>query len=240
MEACSNLNYLDKGKNKMKSTIEEFESRLQQSLEKSDALQPLVAKGYRVKVTLRDDKRKKRKDASADTWSPESDLIQISFEKEPEDAADKVVAAADAPQASRIEISDRPATSHDPDPRLAMLDPLSDLIRCLDQAESRPGYTFVALKWFRDVALPAGASTWAQSDAVRSNILRDAIERRIVLTGRIPNPKSPQFPVTTIKLNRLIPEVRSVLGTGGSVEDGFEPITIRGESLSATVLRERR
>jgi len=117
---------------------------------------------------------------------------------------------------------------------------LSDLIRCLDLAESRPGYTFVALKWFRDVALPGSASAWAQSDAVRSNVLREAIDRRIVVTGRIPNPKSPQFPVTTLKLNRLLPEVRTVLGRGDSMEEGFEPITIRGENLSATVLRERR
>jgi hypothetical protein len=211
----------------MKLTIEEVESRLEQSLAKSDALRPLVPKGYRVQVTLLDqNERKKRRSASAETWSPESDLIQISFEKESEDASDEGVVAGNAPQASRVESS------------------LSDLIRCLDHAESRPGYTFVALKWFRDVALPAGAPAWAQSDAVRSNVLRDAIERRIVLTGRIPNPKSPQFPVTTIKLNRLLPEVRAVLGPGGSPVDsndeGFEPITIRGESLSATVLRERR
>jgi len=126
------------------------------------------------------------------------------------------------------------------DLRLAISDSLSDLIRCLDLAESRPGYTFVALKWFRDVALPGSASAWAQSDAVRSNVLREAIDRRIVVTGRIPNPKSPQFPVTTLKLNRLLPEVRTVLGRGDSMEEGFEPITIRGENLSATVLRERR
>lgn len=222
-------------------TIEEFESRLKPSLEKSDALQPLVPSGYRVHVTLLDQNgRKKRRSASADTWSPTSGLIQISFEKESEDAADKGAVVSNAPQALRVESSDRPITGHDPDPQFAISDSLSDLIRCLDHAECRPGYTFVALKWFRDVALPASAPAWAQSDAVRSNVLRDAIERRIVLTGRIPNPKSPQFPVTTVKLNRLLPEVRSVLGPGDSIEEGFEPITIRGESLSATVLRERR
>jgi hypothetical protein len=229
----------------MKLTIEEVESRLEQSLEKSDALRPFVPKGYRVQVTLLDqNERKKRRSASAETWSPESDLIQISFERESEDGSEESVAVDSVPQASRIESSDRPIASHDPDPRSAISDSLSDLIRCLDHAESRPGYTFVALKWFRDVALPASAPAWAQSDAVRSNVLRDAIERRIVLTGRIPNPKSPQFPVTTIKLNRLLPEVRTVLGAGGAPGDlndeGFEPITIKGESLSATVLRERR
>jgi hypothetical protein len=217
----------------MKLTIEEVESRLEQSLEKSNALQPFVPEGYRVQVTLLDRKqRKKRRSASAETWSPKSDVIKISFEKESKDVLVESVVVGDAPRAS----GDRPIANHYPDPRSAVPDSLSDLIRCLDQAESRPGNRFVALKWFRDVALRARA----QSDVARSNVLRDAIERRIVLTARIPNPKSPQLPVTTIKLNRLLPEVRTVLGLAGSVEEDFEPITIRGESLSATVLRERR
>jgi hypothetical protein len=200
----------------MKLTIEEVESRLEQSLKKSDALQSLVPKGYRVQVALLDQNaRKKRRTASAQTWSPESGLIRISFERESEDASD-----AQAPK--------------------SVSDSLADLVRSLDRAESRPGYTFVALKWFRDVALPADAPAWAQSVDVRSDVLRDAIERRMLLTGRIPNPKSPQFPVTTIKLNRLNPEVRTVLGTVSSNDEDFEPIAIRGESLSATVLRERR
>jgi len=59
----------------MKLTIEEVESRLEQSLEKSDALQPIVPKGYRVQVTLLGPRRKKTKSASAETWSPESDLM---------------------------------------------------------------------------------------------------------------------------------------------------------------------
>jgi hypothetical protein len=226
--------------NKMKLTIEEVESRLEQSLEKSAAFQPLVPKGYRVQVTLFGKKRKKTKSASAETWSPESDLIQISFERESGDGSDEGDVVNSASPQPKVQVSDRPIAGHHPDPQFTVSDSLSDLIRCLDHAESRPGYTFVALKWFRDVALTSGAPAWAQSDAVRSNVLRDAIERRIVLTGRIPNPNSPQFPVTTIKLNRLLPEVRTVLGSGDSSEESFEPITIRGESLSATVLRERR
>jgi len=210
----------------VKLTIEEVESRLGQSLQQSNALQPFVPVGYRVRVTLLDqNERKKRRSASADTWSPQSDLIRISFEKSSEDVSHESVPVASVLKASVADV---------------VSDLLSDLIKCLDRAESRPGYTFVALKWFRDVALLEGAPAWAHSDVVRSNILRNAIERRIVLTGRIPNPKSPQFPVTTIKLNRLLPEVRTVLGSGGSIEEGFEPITIKGESLSATVLRERR
>src|SRR5260370_1210094 len=79
----------------MKLTIEEVESRLEESLEKCNALLPLVPKGYRVQVTLLDqNERKKRRSASAETWSPESDLIQISFERE--DGSGEIVAIESA------------------------------------------------------------------------------------------------------------------------------------------------
>jgi len=56
----------------------------------------------------------------------------------------------------------------------------------------------------------------------------------------VPNPKSPQFPVTTVRLNRLMPEVKVVLGQNGSSDLDFHPVEIAGEPLSATILRERR
>jgi hypothetical protein len=40
-------------------------------------------------------------------------------------------------------------------------------------------------------------------------------------------------------LNRLLPEVQEVLGTPKRSLD-FHPIHIKGEPLSATILRERR
>ena len=83
---------------------------------------------------------------------------------------------------------------------------MADLVRALDRAESRPGYGFVSLKWFRDGVLTA--FDWAQPDATRQNVLREAIEKRLVLTSKAPNPKSPEFPVTAIRLNRLLPEIR--------------------------------
>ena len=77
-------------------------------------------------------------------------------------------------------------------------DPISDLVQALDRSESRPGYGFVALKWFRDVVLPA--FRWARLESARQAILREAIEKRFVLTSKVPNPKSPEFPVTAIRL----------------------------------------
>jgi hypothetical protein len=206
----------------MKPTIEEIESRLEEDLSKLRSAEfksvaamreRLVPPGYRVRVQLLDKKgRKKRKDASADSWSPESGEIRISFEPEPE---------------SRLEIP--PAA-----------DPVSDLLRCLDRSESKPGYDFVALKWFRDTVLPTAGFEWAASESSRQAVLREAIERRLILTSRVPNPKSPQFPATAIRLNRLLPDVRKILGVEKAPDFGFDPVEIRGETLSATVLRERR
>ena len=71
------------------------------------------------------------------------------------------------------------------------------------------------------------------------NAIRSAIEKRLILVGKVPNPKSPQFPVTSIRLNRLMPDVQEVLGHAKRDLD-FHPIHIKGEPLSATILRERR
>jgi hypothetical protein len=70
-------------------------------------------------------------------------------------------------------------------------------------------------------------------------VLRAAIEERLILVAKVPNPKAPQFPVTTIRVNRLMPEVRAILGGGSLVDLGFHPIEIKGEPLSVTVIRER-
>ena len=70
-------------------------------------------------------------------------------------------------------------------------------------------------------------------------MLRSAIDKRLILKKPVPNPKSPQFPVTSIRLNRLMPEVQEVLGHPKRDLD-FHPIHIKGGPLSATILRERR
>jgi hypothetical protein len=173
--------------------------------------------GYRVHVQLLGkDGRKKRKNASADTWTPESGEIRIHFEPESK--------------------SSMPVMRQIKQPS----DPVADLVRSLDRAESTPGYDFVALKWFRDVFLPAEKFEWAASDSARQSVPRRAIDRRLILTSKVQNPKSPQFPVTAIRLNRLLPDVRTMLGARVVPDSGFDPVDICGERLSATVLRERR
>jgi hypothetical protein len=212
-------------------TIEEVESRLEQGLAKlrlpeykplESFLLPLIPRGYRVRVSLMDKNgRKKRKNASADNWSPQLGEVRVNFEPAPSEG--------DGPSTESLAKKNDAMAS----------EPIPDLIRALDRVESRPGYQFVSLKWFRDVALTGEGLEWAQSESARQSILREAIEKRLILTSRVPNPKAPQFPVTAIRLNRLLPEVQSVLGEQVPDSD-FRPVDIRGESLSATVLRERR
>ena len=107
-------------------------------------------------------------------------------------------------------------------------------------AETRPGYEFVSLKWFRDTALTYDGFSWAADEFARHDALREAIDRRWILTSKVTNPRPPNFPVTAIRLNRQIPEVSAALGTRASSPVAFHPVAIRGEALSATVLRDRR
>lgn len=188
----------------------------------------LLPKGYRCSVRLRGENRDKRKTASFNekNWSPDTDSICIKFKpisEEPE------IETQTVKQDSATPVS----------PKVPNTTPLSDIVRALDQAESRPGYKFVALKWFRDVAVPSAGFSWTSGESIRQ-ILADAIDRRLILISKVPNPKSPQFPVTAIRLNRLMPEVAAILGIRETSVRDFQPVAIRGESLSATVLNDRR
>jgi hypothetical protein len=186
--------------------------------------------GYKCSVRLHAKERDKRRTASFENnWAVETDSINVTFEQ----AVEQPHAG---PQPLRPESTSAPAGHAVPAPN----NPLSDLIRALDRAESRPGYEFVALKWFRDTALPSEGFQWVRIETARNGILRDAIEKRLILTSRVPNPKSPQFPVTAIRLNRLMPEVRAILGSPRDGVPDFQPVAIRGEDLSMTVLRDRR
>lgn len=97
----------------------------------------------------------------------------------------------------------------------------------------------MSLKWFRDQALPGEGRPWTASEEARQSVLRTAIENRLILTSKVPNPKSPQFPVTAIRLNRLLPEVAAILGQAHLADSDFHPVEIKGEPLSVTIMRER-
>jgi len=209
-------------------TIKDMEVQVEERV--SGALRELdiLPEGYRCSVRLRGEKRDKKRPASFEkNWSADTDSIYIKFERIPEQPlADRQL----SPQGSAAAAPSKAISPSDT--------PTSDLIRALDRAESRPGYDFVALKWFRDTALPAEGFSWVGFDSVR-HILREAIDKRLILTSKVPNPKSPQFPVTAIRLNRLMPEVRAILGSDERPFD-FQPVPIRGENLFLTLLRDRR
>ena len=230
-----------------KDSIEQVESRIAAELEipLKAALKRhgySIHEGFRLRLSLLSAAgRKKRSSAAARTWAPEkSDLGQ--FWLEPSNAAETALP---------VEISVQTEVSSAPDPTHAgatqstggvsvIVHPAeAELLRALDRAESTPGWSFVSLKKFRDEILPTENVPSIRSDVERQNVLRSAIEKRLILKKPVFNPKSPQFPVTSIRVNRLMPEVQEVLGQPKTDLD-FHPIHIKGEPLSATILRERR
>jgi len=106
---------------------------------------------------------------------------------------------------------------------------------CIALAEAeKAGKAFIALKWFRDDELIAHGYAWAGSLAHRQAVLARAIDEGAVATTQIPNPKAPQHPTTTIRLNRESKYAQAVAPR-------FQPIQLRGEGPSASelLLRDR-
>jgi hypothetical protein len=214
-------------------TIKDVEVQVEEKFGEALKELDLLPEGYQCSARLHGKSRDKKRTASFEkSWSPDTDSIHIRFERTPDQASTtSQPGARGTATAPSNDAAKSGATA---------TDPLSDLIQALDRAESRPGYNFVALKWFRDAALPAEGFSWASVDSVRQNVLREAIDKRLILTSRVPNPRSPQFPVTAIRVNRLMPEVRAILGTRDEGLPEFQPVAIRGENLSVTILRDRR
>jgi len=193
-----------------------------------------VPEDYRVCVSLMDAAgRKKRSTAGADNWSPSSGKLEIWLEPgDPTSAASPLGhSEPTALEGTSQETANTGGVEIQP--------ALAELFVALDHAESTPGWSFVSLKKFRDEILPTTNHRFLQTDSVQQNVLRHAIENRLILTSKVANPKDPRFPVTTIRLNRLRPEVQAVVGTA-SPDLAFQPVRIKGEPLSATILRERR
>jgi hypothetical protein len=183
----------------------------------------ILPEGYQCEVHFFRGERKKRRDAAFEgNWDPKKDSIRIGFSPMREKVETAI--AASFKMANPAPVEDR----------------LMDLVRALDRAEGRPGYEFVSLKWFRDTALAREGFAWAADETARHDVLREAIDRRWILTSKVPNPRPPNFPVTAIRLNRQLPEVNAALGSRTTSLPAFRPVPIRGESLSATVLRDRR
>jgi hypothetical protein len=194
------------------------------------ALHFLSPPGYQAIVELcSENGRSKRRNASAEAWSPEEDEVRIYFER--------IGEGDPAPRAVR---SPRIVNHHDDDEeedgQEAVLPAdfevrVKELCAALAEAE-RGGHAFIALKWFRDSFLPRKSYRWNQHPESRQAVLAEAIQRGVVLTSKIANPKTPAYPTTTIRLNRI---------EAGIPEEAqrFHPVAVHGDSIAAAIEEER-
>lgn len=191
------------------------------------ALRFLAPPGYQAIVELcSENGRSKRRNAMADTWSPEEDEVRIYFERISEGEVPVRVRSQRAPVLrDEEEEEEEPVTPADMDARV------KELCSALAEAE-RGGHAFIALKWFRDSFLPRKAYRWNQNPESRQSVLAEAIQRGVVLTSKIANPKTPAYPTTTIRLNRA---------EAGITEETqrFHPVTVQGESMAMAIDEDR-
>jgi hypothetical protein len=194
------------------------------------ALHFLAPAGYQAIVELcGENGRSKRRNAMANIWTPEEDEVRIYFERiDGEEAAPRPMRALSAHAEH--------AFDEDEDGQEAVMPAdidarVKELCAALAEAE-RGGHAFIALKWFRDSFLPRKAYRWNQHPESRQAVLAEAIQRGVVVTSKIANPKTPAYPTTTIRLNRA---------EAGMPDEAqrFHPITAHGDSIAEAIEEER-
>ena len=195
------------------------------------ALRFLAPPGYQAIVEIcSENGRSKRRNASADTWSPEEDEVRIYFER--------IGDGESAPRATRApRTAAEPALEDESEDGQEAVIPadldarVKELCAALAEAE-RGGHAFIALKWFRDSFLPRKAFRWNQHPESRQAVLAEAIQRGVVITSKIANPKTPAYPTTTIRLNRA---------EAGIPEEAqrFHPVAVHGDSIAEAIEEER-
>jgi len=193
------------------------------------ALHFLAPPGYQAIVELcSENGRSKRRGAPAESWSPEEDEVRIYFER-----TDDAEPSARASRASRAA---SPGIFEEDDSQEASIPAdlevrVKELCSALAEAE-RGGHAFIALKWFRDSFLPRKAFRWNQHPESRQAVLAEAIQRGVVLTSKIANPKTPAYPTTTIRLNRA---------EAGVPEEAqrFHPVAVHDGSMTEAIQEER-
>lgn len=195
------------------------------------ALRYLAPPGYQAIVELcSENGRSKRRNASAESWTPEEDEVRIYFERSDEgEGAPRPVRAPRGAQEHGFDDSDDSQEGMIP----ADIDArVKELCAALAEAE-RGGHAFIALKWFRDSFLPRKAFRWNQHPESRQAVLAEAIQRGVVLTSKIANPKTPAYPTTTIRLNRA---------EAGIPEEAqrFHPVAVHDDGSVTEVIEEER
>lgn len=168
--------------------------------------------GLRARVSLRhrDSDRRIRGSAGISTWRAEACGAWIEY------VADRG-ARSEAAYAGDAKLTD-------------------DLVRVLLDLELRPR-KFTSWNWLRDQHLPARG--WTLTKERIQHVLELAVRLGIARTRKVPNPKQPDFPVTSLELNHEHPKVRSRLETS-SLATRFEPVELPGKPVSSTILEDRR
>lgn len=192
------------------------------------ALRFLAPQGYTAVVELcSENGRSKRRNASADTWSPEDDEVRIYFER----ISDGEGHSTRSPRAAAPRSADDEDEPEEPVLPADMDNRVKELCTALAEAE-RGGHAFIALKWFRDSFLPRKSFRWNQHPDSRQTVLAEAIQRGVVMTSKIANPKTPAYPTTTIRLNRA---------EAGISEEAhrFHPVAVQGDGAAAILEEER-
>ena len=213
------------------------------------ALSFLTPPGYRPAVQIEQIRPKKRGEQRDWQWNPESARVVLHFEPlDPPNSSERVRNLVLDTMGS----SSQPLTKHVP-PTEAVppsgwisyeqarefagdgrhdVTPLQIQQCCVALAEAeKAGKAFIAFKWFRDEALPKYNFDWTTSPESRQAVLAKAIESGAIQTSRIPNPKAPQHPTTTVALNRV--------DTPQGVTPRFKPIVVRGEPVTVSMMRDR-
>lgn len=197
------------------------------------ALRFLAPPGYQAIVELcSENGRSKRRNASADSWSPEEDEIRIYFERSDEaEAPPRPTRVQRGGSATALHAAELEEDAQEPILPADMDTRVKELCAALAEAE-RGGHAFIALKWFRDSFLPRKAFRWNQHPETRQMVLAEAIQRGVVMTSKIANPKTPAYPTTTIRLNRA---------EAGLPEEAqrFHPVAVQGDSIADTLDEER-
>jgi hypothetical protein len=196
----------------------------------------LLPKGLRLRVQLEEDGRKKRSTAAASNWNPQSGEIVIYYEPE-EQEPQAIVPSRNPGRASTSELN---SVAQFPSASVASASSfaseevtflqIQQCCEALAEAE-KAGKLFIAFKWFRDVELPKYKFDWTASPDSRQRVIAKVIESGAIETRRTPNPKSPEHPTTTVKLNRK--------DAPQAVSKRFNPIVVRGEPVSMTIMRDR-
>jgi hypothetical protein len=174
------------------SSLRELEERgaLPRELKALLALAPPDGASVHVSLRQRDTGRQLRTSGPFQSWAPRACGAWVIYE------VAQGLGGLSGPQPRTIEGSGNP---------------LLDFISALDHVEKDPHLHFVSLKWFRDTYLPKRGYDWANDPDLPRQMVHEAAEAEMILTSKVPNPKTPEFPVTTIQLNRSHPKVQRML-----------------------------